>query len=101
MSTEILTTTTTTRGLSFPVNWSRNWLIFKGSCIKQKPHDFYLSKQYEFFIVCEPDAWSQDSNSEFTRKNCLFGDVKLAKTVDQNKYVYSCCGMGFDLRSEF
>ena len=31
----------------------------------------------------------------------LFGDVKLAKSTDSYKYVYSGYGTGFDSRSEF
>ena len=40
-------------------------------------------------------------NSNFTLNDCLFGGVKLAKNADPEKYVYSGCGIQFDLRSEF
>ena len=45
-------------------------------------------------------------NFDFTLKDCLFGGVKLAKNVDPDKLVYilviyTGCGIGFDLRSEF
>ena len=52
-------------------------------------------------IVYELDTWSGDLNSDFTLKNCLFGGVKLAKTTDPDKYVYTGYGIGFDLRSDF
>ena len=38
---------------------------------------------------------------EFTLKECLFGDVKLAKNPNPDKYLYSGYVIGFDLRSEF
>ena len=53
-----------------------------------------------FFIVYKLDAWSQDLNSDFTLKDCLFEGAKLAKNADPDKYVYSDYGIGFDLRSE-
>ena len=54
-----------------------------------------------FFIAYELDIWSQDLNSDFTLKDCLFGGVKLAKNADTDKYVYSSYSMGFDSRSLF
>ena len=36
----------------------------------------------------------------FISKDVLFGDVKLAKNADPDKYVYIGYGAGFDLRSE-
>ena len=39
--------------------------------------------------------------SDFTLKGFLFGGVKLVKKADSDKYVYTCYGIGFDLRSEF
>ena len=44
---------------------------------------------------------SQDSNSNFTLKDCLFGSVTLAKSADPDKCVYSGSGNGFDIRSFF
>ena len=40
-------------------------------------------------------------HSSFTLKDCLFGDVRLAKNAVPDKYVYSSDGIGFDLHSEF
>ena len=34
-------------------------------------------------------------------KDCLFGDVNLAKNTDPDTYVYTGYGIGFSLRSEF
>ena len=33
--------------------------------------------------------------------DCLFGGIKLAKNVDQGKYMYSGYDIGLDSRSEF
>ena len=60
------------------------------------------SKQCSKFINCqELDKWSQDLNAKFTLKDCLFGNVKLTKNADPNKYSYSGYGIGFDSRSIF
>ena len=41
---------------------------------------------------------SQDINTDFTFKNCLFGSVTLTKNADPDKYKYSGYEIGFDLR---
>ena len=51
--------------------------------------------------VYKLDPCSQDLNSNFTSKDCLFGGVKLAKNSDPDKYVNSGYGTVFDSRSEF
>ena len=56
---------------------------------------------YKYFIVYELDTCSQDLNSDFTLKDCLFGRVKLAKNTNPDQYVYSSYGIEFDSRSEF
>ena len=33
--------------------------------------------------------------------DCVFGDAKLAENAGPDKYMYSVCGIGFDLHSEF
>ena len=76
-------------------------LLFRGSCLKQKKRRFYSSKYNKFFIGYELDAWSRDLNSDFTLKDCLFEDVKLAKNADPHKYVYSGYGIRFDSHSQF
>ena len=42
-----------------------------------------------------------DLDTEFTLKDCLFGDVKITKSADPDKYSYSGQGIGFDSRSYF
>ena len=53
------------------------------------------------FIVYELDRWSQDLNTKFTLKDCLFGNVKTTKSADPNTYSYSGFGIGFDSPSLF
>ena len=106
MSSEKLTTATTAtdNSLSPSIKWYENsnfYLIFKGSCLKQKTTTFTPPNIIIFFVVYELDTWSRDLNSDFTLKDCLFGGVKLAKNTDPDKYVYSGYGIGFDSRSEF
>ena len=40
-------------------------------------------------------------NAKLTLKDCLFGNVKMTKNADPNKYSYSGYGIGFDSRSFF
>ena len=42
-----------------------------------------------------------DLDTEFTLKDWLFGDVKITKNADRDKYSYSGHGIGFDSRSYF
>ena len=50
----------------------------------------------KFFIVYKLDTLSQDLNSDFTLKDCLFGGVRLAKNADPDQYVYTSYGVGFN-----
>ena len=77
------TPATNDNSLSPSIKWYKTfYLIFKGRCLKQ-------------------NTCSQDLNYDFTLKECLFGDVKLAENADADKYIYSGYSIGFDLRSEF
>ena len=104
MTKKLTTPTTTDNSVSPAIKWYKNtnfYLIFEGSCLKQKDATFTPHNVINFFIVCKFDAWSRDLNSDFTLKDCLFGVVKLAKNDDCDKYVYSGYGIGFGSRSEF
>ena len=57
--------------------------------LKQKGATFTPSNILTIFVVYELDTWSQNSNFDFTLKDCLFGGAKLAKNVDPDKYVYT------------
>ena len=54
-----------------------------------------------YFIVYELDSWSRDLNTDFTLGDCLFGGVKLTKSIDPDKYSYSSFGIGFDTRGQY
>ena len=47
-------------------------------------------------IVYELKMRSQDLNAEFTLKNCLFGNVRITRNADPDKYLFSGCGIVFD-----
>ena len=57
-------------------------------------------KVVNIYIVYELGASSSHA-SDPTIKNCLFGAVTLTKNADIEKYKYSGCGTGFDIRSSF
>ena len=83
-------------GQSYFINdGSLNSLIFK----------FLLQCQllFQAMYAYELDAWSQDLNTAFTLKDCLFGAVKLTKNNNPDKYnnPYSGFGIGFDSCSLF
>ena len=82
------------------MNNSRIRLEFKGSCLNQDKVTFTSNKVVNLFIAYELDRWSQDLNTDFTLKNCLFGSIKLTKNADPDKYKYSNYGIGFDFCSE-
>ena len=93
MSTEKLTTPTTTdNGLSTSIKWYENsnfcWIV-KNSGLNQKSATCTALKILSFFIAHKLDAWSQDLNSDFASRDCLFGGVKLDKNANHDKYVYS------------
>ena len=50
-------------------------------------------------IVCDID--SSLNNFDPNLQNCLFGAINLTKTSDIDKYKYSGCGIGFDLKGNF
>ena len=47
------------------------------------------------------DRWSQDLNTAFSLKTCLFGAVKLTKNADPDKYFYLGYRIGFQSRLLF
>ena len=67
-------------------NKSRLRLRFEGSCLKQEDTTpFTQNNVVNLFIVYELDISSQDLNTDFTLKDCLFGAVKLTKNADPDK----------------
>ena len=59
---------------------------------------FNLKNVVIFFIVYELDSWPSDLNTDFTLVCYLFGEVKLTKNSDSDKYSYIGCGIGLDTR---
>ena len=93
----------TNKSLSPKLVWygSKIKLKFNGSCLKQDKATFNPKNVVNLFIFYELGTWSQDLSADFALKDCLFGSVKLAKNSDPNKYKYSSCCIGFDLKSIF
>ena len=82
------------------MNSSRIRLEFKGICIKQEDRTVFIPKYVvNLYIFCELNMWPQDLNAEFTLKDCLFGNVRITKNTDSNKYSCSGCGIRFDSHS--
>ena len=48
------------------------------------------------FIVCDLDTWSGDFNKKLSLIDCLFGDFKLTRNADPDKYGYLSCGIEVD-----
>ena len=42
---------------------------------------FFTPPDKNFLIVFKLDTWSRDLKSDFTLNDCLFGGVKLAKSL--------------------
>ena len=70
------------------------------SCLKQKSATYTPPNRTNFFIVYELGTWSQDLNSNFTLRDCLFRGVKLASNAHPDKYLYRGYGIGFNSHSE-
>ena len=82
------------------MNNSRIRLEFKASCLKQEDTTAYTPNNVvSLYTVYELDMWSEDLNANFTLQDCLFGNVRVTKNADPNKYLYSGCGVGFDFHS--
>ena len=81
-------------------NNSRIRLEFKGSCLKQEGITVYTPKNVvNLCIFNKLNIWLQYLNAEFILKDCLFGNVRITKNIDFNKYSYSGCVIGFDSHS--
>ena len=95
---------TSNKSLSPKLVWhsSKTKLKFTGSCLKQEDNAAYTpSNVVDLYIVYELDSRSQDLNPKLSLRDCLFGNIKITKNADLNKYSYSGYGIGFDSRSLF
>ena len=105
MSDEIIKSPTSPGNILTPkLKWVNNSKIaeeFKRSCLKQDKTTFTYRNVVNWFIVYELDTWCRDLNTKFTVGDYLFGDVKLTKNADPEKYGCNCYGIGFNPRSNF
>ena len=83
------------------MNNSRIRLRFTGTCLRQELASFTLSNIVNLFIVYELSKRLQNLNVKFSLKDYSFGDIKLTKNSNPNKYSYLGYGIGFDCRSLF
>ena len=73
-------------------------LKFNGDCLKQPKLSYTHGKTVNICIAYELGASSSHSDNP-TLENSLFGEVRLTKNVDIDKY--SGYGIGFDRKSSF
>ena len=73
---------------------------FTASCLQQRKVSYTHGTIVNIYIVYELGASSSHSDDP-TRKNSLFGAVRLTKNADIDKYQYSGYGIGFDRESSF
>ena len=74
---------------------------FDESCLKQNEVIFTHEKIVNIYIVFKINLWNYWYRDDATLGNCLFGAVKLVKNTDIDKYKYSGCGIGFDMKGTF
>ena len=80
------------------MNNSRIRLKFKISCLKQEDKTSFTPNNVVILLtVYELDTCSRELNTGFTLKDCLFGVSKITENADPDKYVYTGCGVAFDL----
>ena len=90
---------TSNKSLSPKLVWmnnSRKRLEFKGSYLNQAKAPFTPNNVMNLYIAYELNIWLQDLNAEFTLKDCLFGNIKITKNTDPDKFSYPGYGIGFD-----
>ena len=73
---------------------------FNGTLLRQPKISYTNGTIVNIYIVYELGASSSHSDDP-TRKNSLFGAVRLTKNADIDKYQYSGYGIGFDRKSSF
>ena len=69
-------------------------LKFNGSFLNRPSSTIFHERIVNIYIVYEIADYFNDSSYP-ALENCLFGSVKLTKTVDIHKYGYSGYGIGF------
>ena len=92
---------TSDNSLALALNYFCNKTRVKldGGCLEQDKITYTHGTIVIMYIVYELS--SIHNISDFALENCLFGVVKLTNNIDIDKYKYSGCGIGFDLRGTF
>ena len=73
---------------------------FYGSCLKQDTIIYTHRTLVNIYIVYEITK-NDPLSSHPTLENCLFGEVKLTKNPDIDKYKYTGYGIGFNTKGKF
>ena len=73
---------------------------FYGSCLKQDTIIYTHRTLVNIYIVYEITK-NDPLSSHPTLENCLFGEVKLTKNPDIDKYKYTGYGIGFNSKGKF
>ena len=76
-------------------------LKFYGKCLKQDKVTFNHKTVVNIYIAHEIRLYPFKQSADFTLGNSLFGDVKLTKNADFNKYKFSRYGISFDTQGCF
>ena len=75
------------------------YVKFNRSCLIKQGKFTFNKKTVKIYIVYDLD--SNLNNFDRPLENCLFGEVKLTKNSDTDKYQYSGYGIRFDSRGTF
>ena len=95
--------TTSDNNLAPALNYvgTKTRVKFAGSCLKQDKITYTHGKIVKIYIVYEINLWNYTYTDDPTLRNSLFGAVKLVKNADIDKFKYSGCGIGFDMKVTF
>ena len=75
-------------------------LQFRGDLLKQNKVTYNHGKIVNIYTACRLSPHTS-SNTDFTSKDFLFGEVELTKNSDPDKYQYSGYGIAFASRGSF
>ena len=76
-------------------NDRKSYFVFRRSCLKEDEAKSKYQKIINIYIAYDFQS-NLNYNPDFTLENCLFGEVKITKNTDVDKYKYSGYGIGFD-----
>ena len=82
-------------------NIPKFWVKCESNCLKTVFKRFTPDKILNFYIAYKMKLWSYHKSGKFLVWNSLFGNVKLTKNSNSEKYSYSSCGITFDIQRTF